>query len=387
MFRSYFMAGFECASGYNIHGVEIDQVAATHHDRFLDADYDMVSGIGLKTVREAVRWRLVDKGKGNYDFTTVDHVLDAAGRHGIEVIWDLFHYGYPDDLDLFSTEFVERFAAYCRAVAEHIVRRSDGPHCFTPVNEPSYFAWAAGHAGMFAPHCFNRGYELKCWLVRAAIQGIDAIWSVDPAARIVNVDALCRVVAPPDQPERQGEADYFNNVAVMESWDMLAGRLNPEFGGSPRHLDIIGVNYYWTNQWELGLVGIPLRPDDPRIWSLGDLLRDMHARYGHPMILSETSHMEEKRTEWIEQVGHEVSELIVEGVPIHGVCVYPVLGMPEWHAPDTWTYMGIWDLVHEDGRLIRKPHEPMLHALARARAQVERAREARPIRRSRPYVR
>ena len=29
MFRSYFMAGFECASGYNIHGVEIDQVAAT----------------------------------------------------------------------------------------------------------------------------------------------------------------------------------------------------------------------------------------------------------------------------------------------------------------------------------------------------------------------
>ena len=32
--------------------------------------------------------------------------------------------------------------------------------------------------------------------------------------------------------------------------DMLAGRLMPELGGSRDWLDIVGINYYWTNQWE-----------------------------------------------------------------------------------------------------------------------------------------
>jgi hypothetical protein len=30
-------------------------------------------------------------------------------------IWDLCHYGYPDDADPFAPDFAERFARYCRA--------------------------------------------------------------------------------------------------------------------------------------------------------------------------------------------------------------------------------------------------------------------------------
>ena len=32
MFRSFYLAGFECATGYNMHGEWIDQIAATEHD-------------------------------------------------------------------------------------------------------------------------------------------------------------------------------------------------------------------------------------------------------------------------------------------------------------------------------------------------------------------
>ena len=55
----------------------------------------------------------------------------------------------------------------------------------------------------------------------------------------------------------RAETRRFNEQVVYQSWDMLAGRLMPELGGSRRHLDIIGVNYYWTNQWEHGRPGIP----------------------------------------------------------------------------------------------------------------------------------
>ena len=33
MFRSFFFAGFEGATGYNMHGEWVDQIAATHHDK------------------------------------------------------------------------------------------------------------------------------------------------------------------------------------------------------------------------------------------------------------------------------------------------------------------------------------------------------------------
>src|SRR5205085_10102931 len=110
----------------------------------------------------------------------------------------------------------------------------------------------------------GRGPELKLQLARAAIAGVDAIRDVCPEATVVSVDALCRVVPPADRPDLADAARAFNDGAVFESWDMLAGRLHPELGGSRAHLGTVGVNYYWTNQWELGRDGIPLAEDDPR---------------------------------------------------------------------------------------------------------------------------
>jgi hypothetical protein len=37
--------------------------------------------------------------------------------------------------------------------------------------------------------------------------------------------------------------------------------------------------------------------------------------------------------------------MLKEGMPLLGVCLYPILGMPEWHEPDIWTPMGLWDPV------------------------------------------
>src|SRR4051812_37577105 len=250
MFRSFFFAGFECATGFNARGDWIDQVSATHHDKHADEDYARLTEVGIHAAREAVRWPLVDR-RGHYDFSSVEPFLCASQKHEIDVIWDLFHYGYPEDLDIFSEDFIGRFADYCYATAKHLCPFSETCY-FTPINEPSYFSWAAGDMARFAPHCRGRARELKVQLIRAAIAGINAIWSASPQARIVNVDPVCRVVAPGDRPDLVGAAEAYNEQAVYEGWDMLCGRLLPELGGSRKHLDIVGVNYYWTNQWELG---------------------------------------------------------------------------------------------------------------------------------------
>lgn len=359
---SFFFAGFEATATTNSSGHWIDQIAATEHDREVDADYRRLRETGLLAAREAMRWPLIDR-RGALDFSSVIPFVHAAHRHGIQVIWDLFHYGYPEDLDPFSDAFVTRFADYCTGAARLVARSSEGPHYFTPVNEPSFLAWAGGEVGRFAPHCHGRGPELKVALVRAAIQGINAIRRVLPDARIVNADPLCRVVPPLDHCDPHADAEDFNQRAVFESWDMLCGRLRPELGGSRNHLDLVGVNYYWTNQWEIGREECPLALDDPRRWPLSRLLRQVWRRYGGEFLVTETSHVGDMRPIWMQTLADECERLIDEGVPLRGVCLYPILGMPEWHDPAVWTQMGLWDLVPRDGRLARVLFEPMLSAL------------------------
>lgn len=365
LFRSFFFAGFEGTACLNAHRQWIDQIVATAHDRHLDEDYRRLREVGLAAAREAIRWPLVDR-HGQLDFSSVAPFLEASRRHGIEVIWDLLHYGYPDDLDPFGTDFVPRFAEYCHAAAQFVRAHTDGTCYFTPVNEPSFLAWAGGEVGRFAPYCRGRGPELKLALVRAAIAGINGIRAVVPGARIVNVDPLCHVVPPPGDSEPPAHAHNFNHGAVFEAWDMIGGRIRPELGGSSEHLDIVGVNYYWTNQWEIGREERPLALDDPRRLPLSKLLRRVWARYGREFLLTETAHVGDMRPVWMTCMAEECEKLIQDGVPIRGACLYPILGMPEWHDPETWTRMGLWDLVRREGRLDRVAYEPMLQALRAA---------------------
>jgi hypothetical protein len=234
------------------------------------------------------------------------------------------------------------------------------------VNEPSYFAWAAGDAGLFAPHARGRGFELKLQLARAGLRGGEALRAACPEARIVSVDSLCRVVAPVGRPELEAEVEVWNGDIVFQSLDLLAGKLHPELGGSREALGVVGVNYYWTNQWELGASDTPLREDDARHRPLRELVRAVWERYGGDLLISETGHVDGLRAPWLHSVAGEAEALLAGGVPLRGVCLYPILGMPEWHARDRWTRMGLWDLVMRDGALVRELHEPMLGALRAA---------------------
>ncbi|MBI2512081.1 MAG: glycoside hydrolase [Opitutae bacterium] len=415
LFRSFIVGGFECATGYNARGDWIDQIAATHHDQHADADYARLAQVGIFAAREAIRWPLVDRGGGRYDFSSVDPFVTAARGHGVEVIWDLFHYGYPPGLDLFGEEFPARFADYCAAAARYVAARTEGRCFFTPVNEPSFFAWAAGEVGRFAPHRRGCAFELKVALARAALRGIDAIRRVVPQARIVNVDPLCHVAPPPDRPDLAEAVRHFNERAVWESFDIIAGRFMPELGGSRAHLDIVGLNYYWTNQWELGRDEQPLADDDPRRVPLSDLIVSVWERYGGAecvslggtdlaspgadrasggggdactsagggdILLTETAHVDDTRPRWLAHIVAEAEKILARGIPLRGVCLYPILGMPEWHAPEEWVNMGLWDLRPCEKRgLTRELCTPMLPALEDALCLGERywpAPTARP---------
>jgi beta-glucosidase/6-phospho-beta-glucosidase/beta-galactosidase len=316
----------------------------------------------------------VDTSRG-FDFSTLDAIIEASRRTGLTVIYDLFHFGYPPSLDPLNGEFEKRFTEYCYQVARRVYRNTERACYFTPVNEPSYFAWAAGEMGLFAPYYTGRGDDLKVAVVKAAICGTEAIWAACPRARIVSVDPFCHVISPTERIEDVMRTNAFNTTTVFHSWDMLSGAVLPELGGSPRHLDIVGVNYYQNNQWILDAPHLLLDRDDPRRLSLFEILETVWRRYDRPLIISETSDGGDMRTNWIRTLAAEAHAAIRCRIPLSGICWYPVLEMPEWHAPGEWKQMGLWDLDHNSAVKRRLPCRTLLSALHEAEEWLQTHRQ------------
>jgi beta-glucosidase/6-phospho-beta-glucosidase/beta-galactosidase len=366
IFPTFFLTGFECSTFLWQDRGRRDLAVETGHRAHADEDYQLLREWGIAVAREGIPWPLVDGPR--YDFSFVDPLIEAMNRNQILPIWDLCHYGYPEGEDPFSDAFVDRFAQYCRAAAEYVVPRVRGPHFFTPINEITFFAFAGGEWGWIAP--FLKGKEnrfrLREALCRAAIAGAHAIRQVDPEARMVSIDPLVQVVAPEAQPELRATAWEETYVDTFVAWDILAGRRNPEFGGSPEILDIVGVNCYSFGQMEFRAGGphLALAPRDERIVPLEHLLAHAWERYGRPIIIAETSGLGDGRAAWLKDVMEECLAAVARGVDLHGVCLFPAVDMPNWHT-GAWLHNGICDLVERDGALQRVPNEPYIAELRR----------------------
>lgn len=327
LFKSFFMGGFECSTHRRRDGRRLDLLASTKHDRWAAQDYAWLAAHAISTARDGMRWHLIETAPGLYDWSSFLPMLKAADHCGIEVVWDLCHYGWPDDVDVWSPQFVDRFARFAAAAARMVRDESDMPPFFSPVNEISYFAWSGAEVGRFNPAGTGRGGELKAQLVRAAIAAIDAIRDVDPRARIVQIDPVINVVASTTRAADRAAAEDYRN-AQFEAWDMMAGFLRPELGGRPDCLDIIGVNYYSDNQWRLGGRTIP--PGHALYRPFRELLAETYARYGRPIFVAETGMEGPGRAAWLRYVASEVRTALIGGVPLEGVCLYPVTDYRGW---------------------------------------------------------
>ena len=354
IFPTFFLSGFECSTFRWKDGARRDLADETKHYAHVDEDYRILAEYGFGVAREGVPWPFVDKGQG-YDFSAVEPFLQAQERHKVLPIWDLCHYGYPDHLDPFREGFVEAFAAYARAAAEHLVPRSPAPHFFTPINELTFFGYMAGEWGWAAPYGKDREsrYRLRRVLVEASIRGIQAIREVAPEARIVNIDPLVNVVPPRDRPDFAEAAHRETWDDAFFSWDVLSGKKLPELGGAPEILDIVGANNYSFGQmeyWEKG-PHAALEPDDDRILPVKDLVKRIWDRYGRPMIIAETSGLKGGRNEWLKDIMEESLAAVREGMDLHGICLFPLADMPDWHTGE-WLQNGFCDLVGPDLRRV-----------------------------------
>ncbi|MCC2663959.1 MAG: uncharacterized protein K0S35_1881 [Geminicoccaceae bacterium] len=196
-----------------------------------------------------------------------------------------------------------------------------------PLRWISYWAWAGATVARFNPNARGRGAELKHQLVRASIAAIEALWSVDRRARIVHIDPVINVVPRSSRPPSLRAAEA-HRQAQFEAFDMLAGWSWPGLGGRPEYLDVIGVNYYPDNQWFAG--GRTIKVGHPRYRPFRELLAEVFERYQRPIFVAETGGEGMIRVPWLRYVGEEVRAAVASGIPIEGICLYPIVDYPGW---------------------------------------------------------
>ena len=357
IFPTFFLSGFECSTFDWKDVGRRDLVAETAHREHARADHALLAELGIAVAREGVPWPFVERG-GEYDFSVLDPFIEAMNAARVEPIWDLCHYGYPDDTDPFAPDFADRFARYCRAAAAYVIPRVEapGPPFFTPINEITFFAQAGGEWGWVAPRRTGKDGRdaLRLALCRAAIAGTHAIREVEPGARMVTMDPVVNIVAPRDRPDLVAAAEHESFEDTFLAWDVLSGRRHPELGGSMDVIDIVGANCYSFGQMEFREEGphAALPPGDDRIRPLADLLRIVWERYRRPMIISETSGLRDGRSGWLDDVMQESLAAVHDGIDLHGVCLFPAVDMPDWHTGE-WLHNGICDLEPDAGTLRR----------------------------------
>jgi beta-glucosidase/6-phospho-beta-glucosidase/beta-galactosidase len=378
IFPTFFLSGFECSTFLWKDKGRRDLAAETQHLRHARQDYQLLRSLGIAVAREGIPWPLVDKGHGQYDFSIIDPLIEAMNEAQVLPIWDLCHYGYPEDAAPFSPQFCERFSRYCEAAARYVSKRVRGPHCFTPINEITFWGFAGGEWGWMGPFGKDKDTRMRFRrvLCQAAVAGVHAIRQVDREARMVHVEPLIHVVPPADQPDKADEARHEMEDDAFFAWDVLAGRRHPEFGGAPEVLDIVGCNCYSFGQMEYRENGphMALDPSDPRIKPLCELLSGVWQRYGRPMIIAETSGLKEGRADWLKDVMEESLAAVDQGIDLHGICLFPAVDMPDWHTGE-WLHNGLCDLVDENGVLRRQPFGPYVDELRRWQKALNRVTE------------
>jgi beta-glucosidase/6-phospho-beta-glucosidase/beta-galactosidase len=325
-FDSFLMAGFECSSHRRRDGVRLDLVRATAHDKHVLSDYQQLKELGFGTVRDGLRWHLIGKTPGKYDWSSWLPMLEAAEKAGLQVIWDLFHYGSPDHVDQCAGDFPQRFTDFAMAAVEVQQSVTNRPPLLCQLNEINFVAWAVDEGYFPSSRRPERGW-FKHQLVTAGIGAARAIKQGWPKSTIIWAEPLIHI-APHNRRRETIRRAERNLQGMYEAYDWITGMAKPELGGDPSLVDVVGWNLYPHNQWYFGGPTIPMGHHEYR--PLADMLIEMAERYRKPVFLSETGAEGTGKPSWLHYVCSEVRDAMSRGADIRGICWYPITAYPGW---------------------------------------------------------
>ncbi len=312
-----------------------DEVTLIRHDEFLEVDYQLMVSTGCLGVRDAARWYLSHPAPGTFDWTWLDSVVAAAEKYNLKLYLDLWHYGYPDWLDILSPDAPMHFADFARRIAQ----RYPSLEYYCVCNEPSLLIELAGRQGEWSPFLRDEDSSMfRRQVSRMVIEASKAILEVKPAAILI-------IPEPWHATDNNREDDQ---AAVL---DTILGLRDPELGGCSELVTIIGLNHYRDSTlppFHRLLINAQKRWPTKQLW------------------VTETSGPPTgwQQTEWFWWMLAETRLAAMGGANVAVFTWAPAISMYDWIDENQQLHNGIW-IIDENGQ--RVPNGKMLQAIELAR--------------------
>jgi beta-glucosidase/6-phospho-beta-glucosidase/beta-galactosidase len=303
------------------------------------------------------------------------------------------HYGCPLWLtgEFLHPDYAERVAEYAGAFA---VRYRDLARLYTPLNEPLVTAHFCGRSGVWPPYRRgSRGYTaITMAVTRGIVLTVAALRAANPDAVMVHVEAAQAIsddgTVPPEDLTRARERQFLATDLVLGRLDdahpyapwLLGNGADPDdlawHRAHPVDLDVLGVNFYATlSCWRFSATSgrTVRRRIRGTAGDLGDLLHVWSARYGRPLMVTETSEAgtPARRLRWLDESVAAVRGARAAGVDVRGYTWFPMLTHVRWdwrrgRRPTNayWVDMGLWDFDEDGDGTLRRVETAVAAAFA-----------------------
>ena len=312
-----------------------DEVRLIRHDEFLESDYRLLVDAGCVGVRDAAWWYTSHPAPGTFNWSWLDRVVAAAENARLKLYLDLWHYGYPDLLDILSPDAPVHFADFARQIAQ----RYPSLEYYCVCNEPSLLVELAGRQGQWSPFLQEKDpSSFRRQISKMIIEASKAILDVKPNATLI-------IPEPWHATDTNPEEDQ---AAVL---DTVLGLRDPELGGCSDLVTIIGLNHYRDSTlppFHRLLINAQKRWPTKQLW------------------VTETSGPPKgwQQAEWFWWMLAETRLAAMSGVNVPVFTWAPAISMYDWIDEKEQLHNGIW-IIEEDGK--RLPNGTILQAIDLAR--------------------
>jgi len=330
-----------------------DIFESTAHDVQWKQDLQLLTECGVSRLRYPVRWHRVEAEEGVFNWQDTDKVLHYLRDNGFRPIVDLVHHtSYPRWMEGGFAD--PRFRTAYLRYTEEFARRYPWVQEYTLFNEPFSTLFLTGHEAIWPP--YHKGLDNFVSqilnVLPAVAEASRAYAELLPGAKHVWVDtcehhtgagAGGSAYATMANERRFLVLDSFLGKYDGKGYDPdgpMAELLRDAGGGKlqdlePGRIDVLGLDYYAHCQWHFDDKGgstptpypLPLAQQIYLYWD----------RYRLPCLLTETNvrGRTSDRATWFKYVLEQCERARQMGVPLEGLCWFPVIDSTDW---DTLLY-------------------------------------------------
>jgi beta-glucosidase len=323
-----------------------DIFESTGHDVRWKQDLGLLTSCGVHRLRYPVRWHRVEHDEGHFDWRYTDEVLLHLRDNGFQPIIDLVHHtSYPKWLEGGFAD--PRFRAAYLRYTEEFAKRYPWVQEYTLFNEPFSTLFLTGHEAIWPP--YQKGLENFVSqilnVLPALAEASRAYADLLPGAKHVWVDTCEHHTGTGAGGSATARMANERRFLVIDSFlgrgydpaGPMADLLRDAGGEAlqvlePGRIDVLGLDYYAHCQWHFDDTGGA--PNTPYPLPLAQQIHMYWDRYRLPCLVSETNILgrASDRATWFKYVLEQCELARQMGVPLEGLCWFPVIDSTDWNT-------------------------------------------------------